>query len=173
MKNHLKSHYIENGSLALATIFTGIMAGFFWTYSFNVNIAMLQIDGKTYAMMQSLFNQNVRHFMFFLVFFGSAALTFLAVLLNIKQRKAISFWFVLIAAIVYLGGVIIFTKQVNLPLNYYTESWNVNSLPNDWQAIRADWNSANDLRVATSMTSFVLCVLSLVFRPFSGKEGRG
>ncbi len=37
------------------------MAGFFWTYSDNVNLAMLQVDGATYATVQSLFNMNVRH----------------------------------------------------------------------------------------------------------------
>ncbi len=43
---------------------TGIMAGFFYTYTFNVNLAMLEVDGSTYAVVQSLFNENVRHPMF-------------------------------------------------------------------------------------------------------------
>ena len=61
--------FLENSSLALATIVFGIMAGFFWTYSFNVNYAMLQVDGSTYVQVQSLFNQNVRHSMFFYLLF--------------------------------------------------------------------------------------------------------
>lgn len=164
MDNKLTQKYLENGSLALAIIFLGVMAGFFWTYSFNVNIAMLQVDGKTYATMQSLFNQNVRHFTFFLFFFGSGILISLATVLNLKQRKTISFWLILCAAITYVAGIIIFTKQINLPLNYYTESWDTSSLPDNWQAIRADWNSANDFRVISSFTSFILCVISLLVR---------
>ena len=148
----------------LATIFTGVMAGFFWTYSYNINIAMLQTDGETYATMQSLFNQNVRHFAFFLFFFGAGAITILATIVNLKQRRTLSFWLIVLAAITYIAGIIIFTKQVNLPLNYYTESWSLSGLPNDWQEIREKWNSANNFRVITSFASFVLCVMSLAVK---------
>ena len=105
---------LENSSLALATIVFGIMAGFFWTYMFNVNYAMQQLDGSTYAQVQSLFNQNVRHLMFFIFFFGGGGFSIIAILLNIKQRRSISFWLLTSAAVVYIVGVIIYTKQVNL-----------------------------------------------------------
>ena len=48
----------------------GVMAGFFWTYSANVNLAMLTVDGATYATVQSAFNRHVRHALFFALFFG-------------------------------------------------------------------------------------------------------
>ena len=58
-------------AVQLLTVFAlGIMAGFFGTYSANVNLAMLQLDGPTYAMVQSSFNRNVRHALFFAFFFG-------------------------------------------------------------------------------------------------------
>jgi len=46
---------------ALAVAAFGVMAGFFWTYSANVNLAMLTVDGATYATVQSAFNRHVRH----------------------------------------------------------------------------------------------------------------
>lgn len=55
---------------ALAVLWLGLMAGFFGTYSANVNLAMLQMDGATYATVQSAFNRNVRHALFFALFFG-------------------------------------------------------------------------------------------------------
>lgn len=54
----------------LAVVWLGLMAGFFGTYSCNVNLAMLQMDGATYATVQSALNRNVRHSLFFALFFG-------------------------------------------------------------------------------------------------------
>ncbi len=151
----------ENASIALATIIFGIMAGFFWTYTFNVNLAMLNVDGKTYAEVQSLFNENVRHAMFFIFFFGGGAISLVAASINYKHVKHYSFWLLFIATLVYILGVIVFTAQVNLPLNYYTESWNPSALPSDWSSVRDSWNQANAIRVATSFTSFLLCIIAI------------
>ena len=61
----------------LAITVLGIMAGFFGTYSANVNLAMLQMDGATYATVQSALNRNVRHTLFFFFFFSPPLLCFL------------------------------------------------------------------------------------------------
>jgi uncharacterized membrane protein len=155
---------IENISIAIATIALGIMAGFFWTYTFNVNLAMLNVDGKTYAEVQSLFNQNVRHLMFFSFFFGAGAISLLAAAINYKHIKHSSFWLIFIAAIIYILGIIVFTAQVNLPLNYYTESWDPSNLPEDWEVVRNSWNQANAMRVGASFTAFVLGMCALCVR---------
>lgn len=155
---------LENSSLAIATIMFGIMAGFFWTYSFNVNYAFLELDGPSYAQVQSLVNQNVRHAMFFFFFMGGGVFSLLALAINFRQRRTVSFWLVVLASLVYILGVILYTRQVNLPLNYYTESWDLANLPADWSATRDSWNSANLVRVGTSFTSFLLCMLAFVLR---------
>ncbi|CED59715.1 Putative uncharacterized protein [Moritella viscosa] len=160
----MKFNLIENISIATATIALGIMAGFFWTYTFNVNLAMLNVDGKTYAEVQSLFNENVRHFMFFAFFFGAGAISFLAAAINYRHIGHISFWLISIAALIYILGIIVFTAKVNLPLNYYTESWNPSDLPVDWEMVRDSWNQANTIRVGTSFTAFVLGVCALCVR---------
>ena len=170
MMNHSNQYTLaENSSLALAIIILGIMAGFFWTYTFNVNVAMMQVSGEHYATMQSLFNVNVRNTMFFSFFFGGGLFSALAVIFNLKHRKHLSFWLMVVASLTYLLGIILFTKLVNLPLNYYTESWNPQNLPNDWQTIRNQWNKANSVRVALSFTSFLLAVLALLSRSLSPK----
>lgn len=155
---------VENGLVALATVVFGIMAGFFWTYSFNVNWAMLEVDGPTYATVQSLFNRNVRHVMFFIFFFGGGGFSALALLGNWRHWKTLSFWLLAIACLTYVLGIIVFTAQVNLPLNYYTESWNPQSLPPDWADIRTQWNTANAIRGVTSAIPFLLGVSVLTMR---------
>ena len=54
----------------LTVLLLGLMAGFFATYSANVNLATLELNGPTYAQVQSAFNRNVRHAGFFACFFG-------------------------------------------------------------------------------------------------------
>ena len=150
--------------MAIATLVFGVMAGFFWTYTFNVNLAMLQVDGETYAKVQSLFNENVRHLMFFAFFFGGGLFSIIAVLANLRQWRTFPFWLVALAAVIYIAGIIVFTQQVNLPLNYYTESWQPSDLPADWMETRNRWNDANAVRVVTSFLPFLLCVVALVLR---------
>lgn len=163
MQNHPYT-LLENTSLALAILMFGIMAGFFWTYTFNVNLATAQLDGASYARVQSLFNVNVRHAMFFSFFFGSAVAAVLALILNYRHYRNPSFWLLASAAILYIVGIILFTKFVNLPLNYYTESWNPEFLPSDWEATRQSWNEANAWRVLISFLAFALSLLALVGR---------
>ena len=73
-------------------------------------------------------------------------------------------WLLALAAIIYILGVIVFTAQVNLPLNYYTESWDPQNLPADWAQVRTQWNNANAIRVGTSGAAFVLALAALVVR---------
>lgn len=160
----MKATWLENMSVALAALVTGIMAGFFYTYTFNVNLAMLEVDGPTYATVQSLFNRNVRHPMFFVCFFGAAVVPAAALACNWRRYRSLSFWMVALASLLYLAGVVIFTANVNLPLNAYTESWNPLALPADWVATRDAWNDANTVRVGVAFASFVLCIAALVVR---------
>jgi len=160
----MKFTLLENMMLAVATFVFGIMAGFFWTYTFNVNLAMLEVDGATYATVQSLFNENVRHPTFFSFFFGGAAISVIALLSNLRHWRSFSFLVLTLACIVYIVGVIIFTSQVNLPLNYYTESWDPQNLPADWALIRTQWNQANAVRVGTAGFAFMLSLCALVQR---------
>lgn len=163
------THYtvMQSSSIGLFIIMLGVMAGFFWTYTFSVNPAMMQVDGEYYATVQSLFNVNVRNGMFFSFFFGSSVTGVLAVLLNVSHRHQLSFWLIVLATLLYTIGIIVYTKEINLPLNFYTESWDPKQLPSDWQAVRDQWNDANGVRVITSLIAFLLAVMSLLIRSIS------
>lgn len=155
---------LENAALGLAALTCGIMAGFFWTYSVNVNRALMMVDGPTYAIVQSLLNENVRHPTFFTFFFGGAGSVALALFANWRRWHTVSFWLIAYAGIVYLIGVIVFTAEVHLPLNYYTESWASHSLPADWMEVRRRWNRANWIRVVASGLAFFLILTALILR---------
>jgi uncharacterized membrane protein len=143
-----------------AAFWFGIMAGSFGTYSANVAQATGSYEGPLYAVVQSSLNRNVRHALFFAFFFLPPGWCALALLVGWRQRASWSWW-LLCAAILYAIGVIIFTHQVNLPLNAYTESWDPANLPADWAQTRARWNAANAWRAAVSSLAFLMSLIAL------------
>ena len=160
--NRLSTLSLSCQVLSLLTM--GIMAGFFWTYSINVNLAMLEMDGPVYATVQSAFNRNVRHPTFFAFFFGPAPLALAAMATSWAQRQT-TWWRLLgLAALGYALGIVWFTKAINLPLNYATESWSPDALPLDWAATREAWNRANDWRAIASGAIFALATLAFGLR---------
>lgn len=166
----LRPALVENGAIGLACVLLGLMAGFFCTYTFNVNPALLKVDGPTYAIVQSLLNQNVRHAAFFVCFFGAGVAPIAAAVVNFKHWKEASVWLVAVAGIAYIAGVVVFTREVNLPLNAYTESWTPSNVPTDWDATRNKWNEASAIRVYVSPFSLVCCLVALVLRASGRRE---
>jgi uncharacterized membrane protein len=148
----------------LTVLLLGLMAGFFATYSANVNLATLELDGPTYAQVQSAFNRNVRHAGFFACFFGPLPLGLVALALACAERRA-AWWRLLALTVLAYGlGVVLFTRQVNLPLNALTESWTVATLPADWAGVREAWNRANLWRSGLSLMLFAAGLITLVLR---------
>lgn len=148
----------------LAVLSLGLMAGFFGTYSANVNLAMLQMDGATYATVQSAFNRNVRHALFFACFFGPPAWCALTLAMAWPERRAGWWRWLAVAGGAYLLGIVFFTQQVNLPLNQTTEAWNPQALPADWASVRDRWNAANLWRACLSLATFAIALGTLVWR---------
>ncbi len=149
----------------LATVLLlGLMAGFFATYSANINLATLELDGPTYAQVQSAFNRNVRHTGFFVCFFGPLPLGLIALALAWTERRA-AWWRLLALTVLAYGlGIVLFTREVNLPLNHLTESWTPATLPPDWATVRETWNRANLWRSGLSLALFAASLITLVLR---------
>lgn len=143
---------------ALTVLALGLMAGFFATYSVNVNLATAELDGPTYALVQSAFNRHVRHAVFFAAFFGPVPLGLLALACRWADHHR-AWWRVqALVVVAYALGIVLFTRQVNLPLNYLTESWTPATLPADWATVRDAWNRANAFRALCSTALFGLAL---------------
>ena len=83
--------FLNSLSLAaqlLTILLLGLMVSTFATYSANVNLATLELDGPTYAQVQSAFNRNVRHAGFFACFIGPLPLGLLAMAAAWPDRQA-------------------------------------------------------------------------------------
>ncbi len=148
----------------LLILWLGIMAGFFGTYSANINLATLTLDGPTYALVQSSFNRNVRHFLFFVFFFGVIPIGLLALAMGWRDRSTAWWRATALIVLAYALGIVAFTRAVNLPLNYLTESWTPNTLPTDWAATRDAWNRANLWRACLNFALFATSLWTLIAR---------
>lgn len=148
----------------LAVLLLGLMAGFFATYSANVNLATLELDGPTYALVQSAFNRNVRHAGFLACFFGPVPLGLLSLALAWSERPTAWWRLLALTVLSYALGIVLFTREVNLPLNHLTESWTAATLPTDWADVRGAWNRANLWRSGLSLALFVGGLFTLVLR---------
>lgn len=146
-----------------AVFWLGIMAGFFGTYSANVSLATQTFDGSLYSTVQSALNRHVRHTLFFTFFFLPPLWIGGALLAGWRKRAAWG-WLLLVSGVLYALGIIFFTREVNLPLNAYTESWNPANVPADWVQTRDSWSSANALRSAVSSICFFFGIVALALR---------
>lgn len=164
MSSRFKFSKIALLSHSATILLLGLMAGFFATYSANVNLATLEFDGQTYALAQSAFNRNVRHPLFFVCFFGPTFLGFASLMLS--WRRCGQAWWRWLAVVVglYTLGIVLFTREVNLPLNALTESWTSTALPTNWQETRDAWNLANLWRACLSVALFVIGLQTFVAR---------
>ncbi|KAB2900861.1 MAG: DUF1772 domain-containing protein [Burkholderiaceae bacterium] len=149
---------------ALAVLALGLMAGFFGAYAINVSPALRGMDGALYATVQSALNRHVRHTLFFVCFFGPPLWCLLALAAGWAER-ARPWWRLLLGVgMAYALGIIVFTHQVNLPLNHATEAWNPQALPAGWPQVRERWNQANTWRAVLSLALFAAAQGSLVMR---------
>ena len=164
MPPHPLLNRLSLGAQLLTVLLLGLMAGFFATYSANVNLATLELDGPTYAQVQSAFNRNVRHAGFFVCFFGPMPLGLIALTLAWTERRAVWWRLLALSALAYALGIVLFTREVNLPLNHLTESWTPATLPPDWAGVREAWNLANLWRSGLSLALFAASLMALVLR---------
>ena len=137
-----------------ATLTLGLMAGFFFAFAIDVAPAMRALDANAYIATQQSINAAVRNVPFALAYFGSAILPFIAALLSwlSGQKRIAAAW--LAIAVLYLLGVFVLTREVNIPINSALALWNPLAPPEHWQQARDDWNAANLVRCIVACLGF-------------------
>ena len=148
-------------SQVFAVALLGLMAGFFFAFAVDVVPAMARLDAAGYITTQQHINSVVRNAAFGLVYFGSAALPFLAAAAAAwarKRRLALG-W--LVVAAVYFGTVFWVTRTVNVPINNELATWSAAAPPATWHQARDSWNESNAVRTVAALLCFVSGLLLL------------
>jgi uncharacterized membrane protein len=143
----------------LATCLLGLMAGFFFAFWVDVAPAMRELTASEYIRTQQAINRVVRNAWFAIAYFGAAILPLAAAAaLWLARRRYESLVWVGIA-VIYIAGVFLLTREVNVPINNALAGWNPASPPADWMIARDRWNDANLVRGLLALAAFAAAVV--------------
>lgn len=148
-------------------IFTGLMAGFFFSYSISVIPGLGKLTDSEYLRAMQNINRAVRNPIFLCCFFGVVLLLPYATFLHWKVTQT-PFYFLLAATVLYLVGAFCVTIFVNVPLNDRLENFDLASVnAEDIERMREvfenRWNLWNNIRTVASLGSVVLVIIACIF----------
>ncbi len=162
-------------TLTLATLTTGLIAGFFYAYACSVTLGhALLPDGQYIEAMQAI-NATVRNGVFALSFFGAALSLLLALAAHAPRPRSRRFLLVALAVVLYIGGGFMVTFLVNVPMNEELARVSVSELgPAALAQIREEyegpWNFWNGVRTVFSSLAFLALIGASLSRSDNGSS---
>ena len=151
--------------LILAILFTGLMAGIFFTWSNAVKPGIGKLSDIEYLRAFQSMNRVILNNTFKLIFIGAVLATALVPFFYFHLYPSNIFWFLVSAFIVYWVGAFGITVFGNIPLNEILdkttlETLSLEELKSLRTSIELRWNNLNLLRTISSLLTFSLLVFS-------------
>jgi len=148
-------------TLTLATLTTGLIAGFFYAYACSVTLGLALLPDEQYIEAMQAINATVRNGLFAFSFFGAVLSLLLALAVHAPRLRSRRFVLIALAAVLYIGGGFMVTFLVNVPMN--EELARVGeATPEALAAVRADyeglWNFWNGVRTVFSSLAFLALI---------------
>lgn len=151
--------------LLLAILFTGMMAGIFFTWSNAVSPGIGRLADRDYLSALQSMNRVILNLPFFTLFWGAIALGPIVIYFMSGAASVLVLILLLLATIIYWAGAFLMTLLGNVPLNHLVEREELSKLhPGELRELRRSveqrWNQYNLIRTLSSMASFILLLLS-------------
>jgi len=153
--------------LALATIFSAIISGLFFSYTFSVNLGLHKLNDRAYLMAMQNINREILNPACYCCFPGPPILLAISTVLlfDIHSPK---FYLILAASLSYIIGVFIITGIQNVPLNNQLASIDLSiasekSIKLMREAFERPWVFWNNIRTFCSVLTLVFLIISLAF----------
>lgn len=155
-------------SLSISLVLVGGIFGFFYAYVASGINGLNTMAGIDAINAMNAINGAIRNPIFFPFFFLPPVACFIACALARANMRPTSAIWLAIAGMVYLGGGILITMLVNVPMNETlmlvdTTTINVQQGDEIWDAYARDWYFWNALRTIFSGVALI-CVGSAIFR---------
>ncbi|QFG27390.1 DUF1772 domain-containing protein [Actinomadura sp. WMMB 499] len=146
-------------------MFGGAVFGFFYAWVCSTMWGLDDADPRVaIAAMQSM-NASVRNAVFFPAFFLTPAVMALAAVLALRARRRAPAVLLAVAAAVYLGGGLLLTMLVNVPMNEDLAAVAVPASAEEARRVWADysgrWQLFNQIRTVASGASLLLAAVAL------------
>lgn len=153
--------------LAVATILSALMSGFFFAYSFSVNLGLHKLNNRSYLTAMQNINKEVLNPVFYSCFFGVFLLLIVSTTLHFDMRSS-KFYLILFACISYAVGVFVVTGVRNVPLNNQLAGFDIAnaseiSIQNMRSIFESSWVYWNSIRTLASFITITLLVIAIVF----------
>jgi len=151
--------------LAIAILFTGLMAGIFFTWSNAVKPGIGKLSDIEYLTALQSMNRVILNNTFKLVFIGAVIAVALVPIFYFNLYPKNIFWLFISALIIYWVGAFGVTIFGNIPLNEILDKSNLESMTlSEIKALRisieAKWNNLNLIRSVSSFITFILLIFS-------------
>ena len=151
----------------ITILLNALSVGFFFAWSVSVILGTKKVGDFTYLETMQHINKEILNPVFFTVFFGSLIMLFLNAYLQNNNKP--EFWFILLAAILYLVGIFGVTAFGNVPLNNELEALDINQmtlseLTNFRSYFESNWNQYHHIRTISGMISFILLLISIFIK---------
>jgi len=155
-------------TLALAILFTGLMAGVFFTWSNAVKPGIGKLSDLEYLKALQSMNRVILNNTFKIIFIGAVITTALLPILNFNMFPKNIFWLFISAFIIYWVGAFGVTIFGNIPLNEILDKTSIENFSFEElkvlrKSIEVKWNNLNLFRAISSGLSFILLIFSLLF----------
>lgn len=157
---------IENTAIIALIILTGLSAGLCFTWSNSITPGIGRLNDMGYLASFQQMNRAILNPSFFIVFIGP----FFLGLINLyvfKNSTGSVIWLLILATIIYLFGVLLVTGLGNVPLNEMLDKIKLTTATIDElkalrDAFEMKWNRLHLIRTVSSITSFILLIISLI-----------
>jgi uncharacterized membrane protein len=151
--------------LAIAILFTGLMAGIFFTWSNAVKPGIGKLSDLEYLRALQSMNRVILNNTFRIIFIGSILAVAIVPIFYFNLYPENIFWLFITAFIIYWVGAFGVTIFGNIPLNEILdktslETFSLEELKSLRTSIEVKWNNLNLIRTISSVLTFVLLIFS-------------
>jgi uncharacterized membrane protein len=155
-------------SLGLATLTTGLVAGFFYAYACSVTLGTARLDDAGYIATMQAINATVRNAVFAFSFFGALVALVVALAVHLRSGWTVSTQLVALALVLYAVGGFGLTMAISVPLNEDLAEVSLDAPPETLAQARqdyeGDWNLWNGVRTAFSTAAFLALIAGPLVR---------
>lgn len=156
---------MDTNILIIATFFSGLMAGLFYSWTISVTPGLARIDDVSYLKAFQAMNRAIINPYFVVAFFGLVVLLPLLSYLSFQTSMSSRFGYVLTASILYFVGIMGITIAGNVPLNNALEALHIESMTpeqmNDFRkSFENKWNRLNLIRTISASVTFLLLAMA-------------
>jgi len=164
----MKSKKMANIILIITTVTTGLIAGLLYAYMCSVNIGLGRLPDKEYLSAMQSINKAIQNPLFFVSFLGTVPLLLLSTWVNYNQPLLPRFYYLAVASVIYLVGVLGVTMLGNVPLNEALAHFDLKSatehdIVNQRVLFEKPWLLLHNIRTIASIVCLVLVVISLTY----------